>query len=109
MVCCGPSVTGQGGSIHYLDDFLFFRLPESQQCAESLSKALARCDLMGVPLAPAKAERPSTKLVFLGIEVDIASLTFSLPQPKLCQLQRTIQVWGDKGLVPKRELLSNIG
>ena len=42
--------------ICYLVDFLLFGLPISQQCAESLSRALAHCDSMGVPVAPAKME-----------------------------------------------------
>ena len=69
--------------IHYLDDFLLFGLPEYWQCAESLSGALANCDLMGLPMVPAMTESPSTKLVFLGIELGSASLTWSVPQPKL--------------------------
>ena len=60
-------------------------------------------------MAPAKTEGPSIKLVFLGIELDTASLTLSLPQQKLDHLQRTIQEWGDKRSYTKRELLSIIG
>lgn len=37
-------------SIHYLDDFLIFGYTVSSQCEESLHKALARCDLLGVPI-----------------------------------------------------------
>ncbi len=53
--------------IHYLDKFLLFSAPNSCRCRESLSKALARCQELGVPIAPAKTEGPNTKLVFQGL------------------------------------------
>ncbi len=52
--------------IHYLDDFLIFGASDSPQCGESLSKALARCDGLGMPISPTKTEVPATKLVFLN-------------------------------------------
>ncbi len=56
--------------IHYLDDFLIFGAPNSPLCCESLCKALARCDMLCVPISPTKTEGP---LVFLGIEIDSTS------------------------------------
>ena len=61
-------------AIHYLDDFLLFGAPGSLQCAEVLEKALETCVRLGVPVAPKKTEGPSTKLVFLGNELDTVSL-----------------------------------
>ena len=95
--------------IHSQNDFVLIGLPESQQCTESLSRELACCDLMGGPTAYVKMEGPSTKLVFLEIELDTASLTSSLPQPKLDRLRRTIQECGDKQSYITKELLSIIG
>ena len=74
-------------AIHYLDNFLLFGAPGSLQCAEALKKALDTCVCLGVPMAPKKTEGPSTKLVFLGIELDTVSLTLSLPQEKLEHLR----------------------
>ena len=88
-------MSGGVEGIHYLDDFLLFGLPESQQCAESLSRALACCDLMGIPVAPAKTEGPSTKLVFYGIEPDTDSLTLSLVY------QEPSRSGATNGLVPR--------
>ena len=78
--------------IHYLDDFLLFGAPGSQQCIEALTKALARCAHLGVPVAPSKTEGPSTVLVFLGIQLDTLSLTMCLPLPKLERLRSTILI-----------------
>ncbi len=96
-------------SIHYLDDFLIFGASDSPQCGESLSKALARCDGLGVPISPTKTEGPATKLVFLGIEIDSVSMTISLPPEKLSRLRAMIRDWESKRSCTKRELLSLIG
>ncbi len=101
--------TDQVMCIHYLDDFLLFGSPDSCQCGVSLERALARCKGLGVPIAPAKTEGPATKLTFLGIELDTASLTISLPQEKLERLCTMIRDWESKKSCTKRELLSLIG
>ncbi len=54
--------------LHYLDDFLLFGKPDSPQCELSLQWALARCRVLGVPVAPNKTEGPTTKLVFFRSE-----------------------------------------
>ncbi len=95
--------------IHYLDDFLLFGSPDSCQCGTSLERALTRCKELGVPIAPAKTEGPATKLIFLGIELDTASLTMSLPREKLERLCTMIRDWESKKSCTKRELLSLIG
>jgi len=58
--------------IHYLDDFLLyvFGTPDPRQCGIALSKALAHCAQLGVPVASDRTEVPSTVLVFLGIQLD---------------------------------------
>lgn len=95
--------------IHYLDDFLVFGEPGSTRCAQALSKALARCAVLGVPVAPGKTEGPDTKLVFLGIEIDSVRETLSLPAPKLQRLRSEISRWESRKTCTKRELLSIIG
>ncbi len=42
--------------LHYLDDFLHFGDPNSKQCEWALRSALARCNILGVPVAPRKTE-----------------------------------------------------
>ena len=95
--------------LHYLDDFLMFREPDSHRCTQALQKSLARCAVLGVPLAPGKTEGPSTKLVLLGIEINSVAETLSLPGPKLQKLRNEISKWEGKKSCTKRELLSLIG
>ena len=64
--------------LHYLDDFLLFGDSNSPQCEVSMRQALARCTQLGVPVAPGKTEGPSTRLVFLDIEIDTLSMSLQL-------------------------------
>ena len=64
---------------YYLDDFLVLEAQDSQQCRAALWRALARCAFLGVPVASRKTEGPSTRLTFLGIEMDTLSMALSLP------------------------------
>ena len=66
--------------LHYLDDYLLFGRPRSQECLKSLSTALGICKELGVQVSP----HTSTTLTFLGIELDTGALEIRLPQEKLC-------------------------
>ena len=108
--------SGVHRAIHYLDDFLFFGQPSSDQCRQSLQAALVVCQQLGVPLAPEKTEGPSTVLTFLGIEFDTCAGQLRLPQDKLVRLQSSVSQWmqsHDRSLPKrsgkKRDLLSLIG
>ena len=80
----GPSVPGQSGRYPLPDDFLLFDSSESLQCAvESLSRALTCCDLIWVPVAPAKMEVPPTKLASYSILAVLSSQAQQLVQHML--------------------------
>ena len=53
---------GVGSQLHYLDDF-FCGCHDSLECAESLSIALGVCAELGLPVAPAKVEGPSSVII----------------------------------------------
>ena len=96
-------------SIHYLDDFLLMGAPGSNQCEQSLHRALALCETLGVPVASHKTEGPTSCLVFLRIELDTQQRIVRLPDIKLRRLQKEIRKWESKKACTKRELLSLIG
>ena len=95
--------------IHYLDDFLLFGPPGSLCCERALSASKELCAKLGVPLAAHKMEGPSTRITFLGIELDTEARTVRLPEDKLRRLQREIRVWRGRKICTKRDLLSLIG
>ena len=57
-------------SIHYLDDFLFFGHPDGLQCDRNLAITLNTCSELGFPVSWHKLEGPSTRIQFLGVELD---------------------------------------
>ena len=68
----------------------------------------AECDALGVPLAPEK-EGPSTRLTFLGIQIDTATGQLSLPPEKLLRLKSEVNRWLTRNACRKAELESLIG
>ena len=94
---------------HYLDDYITFGAPRSGECAEALDTICQACADLGVPLAMDKLEGPSTRLTFLGIEVDMGEGVLRLPQDKLARLRAALGRWSDRRSCTKRELQSLIG
>ena len=77
--------------VHYLDDFLVMGAPGSDECAAALRKLLDVFQRLGLPVALNKLEGPSSKLVFLGLELDSRALEVRLPQHKLEELKELIK------------------
>lgn len=56
------------------------------ECGRALSAALFHCATLRVLVASHKTEGPSSKLVFLGIELDATNWTLCPPDEKLSHL-----------------------
>ena len=54
-----------------------------EECATALVGVFHR---LGLPIAPDKLERPTTKLLFLGFELDTVAMEVRLPTQKLEEL-----------------------
>ena len=89
--------------IHYLDDYLFFGDPGSQECAEALSLALQLCRCLGVPVSAHKLKGPANTLTFLGILLDTLKLEIRLPDDKLSRLKGLIRSWRQKKSAAQRD------
>ena len=92
--------------LHYLDDFILahtHNLKTHMNTMESVFKWL------GVPLATDKAEGPTTKITYLGIDINSSNFTISLPSDKLSDLKSILTSWSTRHSCTKRELLSLIG
>ena len=94
---------------HYLDDFLVVGAPGSSQCADSLAMLLGWTNWLGLPVAPEKVEGPTSKLTFLGIEIDTGALILRLPAQKLAALKMLIASWRTRRWCLKSELQSLAG
>ena len=100
---------GVCSSIHYLDDFLFFGRSDRMQCDRDLAVALNTCSEMGFLVAWHKLEGPSTRIQFLGLELDSDHGLIKLPAGKLCRIQSQVRRWLSRRSCTKRELPSLIG
>ena len=87
---------------HHLDDFIIIGLPGSAQCGESLGLLDHKCQCLGVPIAAHKTDGPTTRLKYLGIEVDTAAGLLRLPDDKLHCLQALLLQWGRDEPVHKK-------
>ena len=65
--------------------------------------------MLGIPLAIAKVEDPTTVLEFLGILLDTTRMEACLPEDKHVRVQTTVREWISKKKATKREILSSVG
>ena len=94
---------------HYLDDFLLVGPPNSDVCKKNIDRVLGLFAELGLPVAPAKLEGPTTNLCFLGIEIDTVALEIRLPRDKLSRLQELVRKWLGRLSCTKTELESLLG
>ena len=100
---------GVSACLHYIDDFLTFGYPRSNQCDINLHTLIQTCQELGLPLAVLKIEGPAAIIIFLGTELNTVLMTMRLPDEKLARLKELIHKWLTRQAAKKRELLSLIG
>ena len=79
--------------IHYLDDYLLVSDPCMHKGRTLLDNLLSTLDVLRLPVAPEKLEGPTTKLTFLGIELDTVTMVRRLPPDKLADVKQTVATW----------------
>ena len=98
---------------HYLDDFFFAGLPQSDACFKALSDMLLLCQAVQAPVKPEKILGPTTTLPILGILLDTIAGEAQLPEEKLTALQQELQHFHNRATAnqtcTKHQLLSLIG
>ena len=92
----GHPIDGDKVVLHYLDDFLLVGEPASEQCKDNLQKLLAVFTALHIPVAREKLEGPTTRLSFLGIELDTHLRVLRLPQEKIEELRALLAQWRTK-------------
>lgn len=94
---------------HYLDDFLFGGSALSNDC-EILMDTFQSISLeMGVPLADNKTTGPTTKLTYLGLDIDTVEMKVKIPKEKLMKLQFGLCYITARQKIKLKELESIIG
>ena len=98
IFCCGiPSI------VHYLDDFFVAASSVSHQCQNYVDTVVSCFTYLGIPIAVEKLVLPTTRITFLGIEID--SVDHCIRQTN----SWNSRIYWPKKKSSKRELLSLIG
>ncbi|XP_048254567.1 uncharacterized protein LOC125381567 [Haliotis rufescens] len=97
--------------MHYLDDFLTGGTAGTSHCSDNLNGCVNTLEQLGVPIAHDKTVGPTTKLTFLGLEIDTIAMQIRIPEPKIKEATREIHDILSTGniKVTKRALQSLIG
>ena len=106
----GKRESGSDNISHYVDDFIFVSSAggglSCQHIVNSFNKV---CKELGVPLAKDKSVAPTTKLVYLGLEIDSVRQVISIPTDKLQKIIAKVQNTLNSSKVTLRDLQSVIG
>lgn len=92
----------------YLDDFLFMS-PSYKETYSYLRDFQLMCHQLGVPLAPNKTVFPTTKITYLGIQIDSVTRQLSIPQSKIDDYLAPLEKILNENVTSKKELQSLTG
>ena len=97
---------------HYADDFFMTGVADessSRSCSRLVSKFEQVCDRLGVPLAKEKSVGPTTKITYLGLEIDSERQIIAVPDKKLLDIKKKVQSALEASNITLKELQSVIG
>lgn len=60
--------------MHYLDDYVTWGRPSSQECNSNKTYLTKTCDQLGVSVAHEKCKGPATTITYVGIEIDFLTI-----------------------------------
>ena len=92
----------------YIDDFGGAEL-EYKRASEALSTLQGILKTVGLEEAPHKTVEPTTKMTWLGIDVDSVAMTLSIPHLKLEEIKTVVKSWEGKSFASKKEVQSLMG
>ena len=98
-----------GRLLHYLDDYLFGGKKGTNHCACIMSVFKDKMNSLGVPIALDKTEGPTTKLIFLGLELDSEDMVVRIPLSKLVEIKQKINDLLGRKKCTLRQMQSLIG
>ena len=98
-----------GRLLHYLDDFLFGGKKGTNHCACIMSVFEEKMTLLCVPIASDKTEGPTTKLCFLGLELDSDEMVVRIPKSKIEEIRQKIRVILASKKCSRKQMQSLIG
>lgn len=95
--------------IHYSDDYLLLTKGNFALAQHHLKRFLDVFDYLNIPVALDKLIGPTTRLIYLGIEIDTMRFLMSVPNSKLNELLQLLPKWHNRRTATKQQLLALIG
>ena len=99
---------GLNATVVYLDD-IFIKSNSFQECLDALNLVIGLLRKLGFRINWKKVTDPSTKIVFLGIEIDSVNMCLRLPDVKLNQIRADLSLFETRTRVSKKQLQSLAG
>lgn len=105
------TVSGSDMITHFADDFFVSGIAgdSSQSCSKVLECFNKLCKELGVPLAEEKSVGPTSRLVYLGLEIDAVRQIVAVPEEKMSKISEKIQRALQASEMSLREIQSLIG
>ncbi|CAC5421761.1 unnamed protein product [Mytilus coruscus] len=103
------SSAGKHSVKHYLDDFIFGGSANSNDCLVLMNTFTELCNELGVPIAEDKTIHPTTRLTFLGLEIDTVDMVDRIPVAKLIKLRSQLQPMRIKRKIKFKDFESLVG
>jgi hypothetical protein len=99
------NVFGIRWTTHYADDHLLIGKARGPQNIGWIMECFEKAaEMLGVVFSPSKRVDPTTKLTYLGIEINTESMTIRLPDGKIAQILTKLEAFLSK----KRDTLKNV-
>ena len=99
---------GLNATVAYLDDF-FIKGNTFQECLDALNLVISLLRKLGFHINWKKVVDPSTRIVFLGIEIDSVNMCMRLPNAKLDQIRTELSLFENRKRASKKQLQSLAG
>ena len=99
---------GLKATVVYLDDF-FIKAETFDDCISALNTLIFLLRKLGFQINWNKVVDPTTKLIFLGIEIDSIDMCLRLPDDKLSQVRQELSQFAARKRASKKQLQSLAG
>ena len=94
--------------MHYVDDSFMVEATETA-CQEDVDKIETMFNQLGLTVAKEKTVGPTTRITFLGIQIDSVEMTIGLDSEKVSSIRTLLTEWLDRETCSLHQLLSIVG
>lgn len=94
--------------MHYVDDW-FMAAETAAECEAMMGRVEQLFGELGLTIATEKTVGPTTRMVFLGIQIDSEAMTISLDEERVAAISKLLETWQLNSNCSLQQLQSLIG